>query len=396
MCYKVSIIVPVYNAEKYLGKCIESIISQTYRNLEIILVDDGSTDHSLGICKEYAKKDKRIIVVKQAHRGIVRTRQTGVKIAVGDFIGWADADDWMESGYIEKLVHLQRSSKADIVVAAHYHDIGDDSGLVKNGVDDGVYGVEQILPVMLYTGKFFEYGVTPQLYTKLFRADILKKILPVIEESIIAGDDAAVVYPALLMATRICVTGESGYHYVQHSGSITKIKFEDEYQRIKKLTRFLRNTFIRAQVEHLMNNQLIAYENYLISLRKIDIFDVSNHDKILIPYGGFRQKEKIVIYGAGVLGQKIHHYLEADGRVEIIGWIDKNYEVYRKQGLFVYNPDILMEKEWKYDYILIANITEDAAMTMKEALLAMGVREKKVRWFSEKFRGKYANNYDVI
>ena len=163
MCRKISIVVPVYNAECYLGQCIESIISQSYRNLEIILVNDGSTDHSSEICRHYVGVDDRIVVVDQKNQGVVRARQSGVEAATGDFIGWVDADDWIEPEYIEKLAELQKESEADIVAVAHYHDIGGDSRLIKNGVDAGVYGVEQLLPVMLYTGKFFEYGITPQL-----------------------------------------------------------------------------------------------------------------------------------------------------------------------------------------------------------------------------------------
>lgn len=157
---KVSIVVPVYNAEKYLDQCVTSIMGQTYRHLEIILVNDGSTDHSLEICRKYAETDERITVVEQINQGVVKARKTGVEAATGDFIGWADADDWMESGYIEGLVRLQEESNADIVTATHFHDIGSDSRLIKNGVDTGIYDVKQLLPVMLYTGEFFEYGIT--------------------------------------------------------------------------------------------------------------------------------------------------------------------------------------------------------------------------------------------
>ena len=207
---KVSIVVPVYNAEKYLDQCVTSIMGQTYRHLEIILVNDGSTDHSLEICRKYAETDERITVVEQINQGVVKARKTGVEAATGDFIGWADADDWMESGYIEGLVRLQEESNADIVAATHFHDIGSDSRLIKNGVDTGIYDVKQLLPVMLYTGELFEYGITPTLYTKLFRADILKKTQFMVADNIISGDNAAVVYPSLLMAEKVCVSNITG------------------------------------------------------------------------------------------------------------------------------------------------------------------------------------------
>lgn len=393
MCYRVSIIVPIYNAEEYLEKCITSIIHQSYKNLEIILVDDGSTDGSLEICKRYESIDTRIVVVEQRNFGVVRARQLGVKTATGDFIGWVDADDWIEPEYMEKLTRLQIESEADIVAAAHFHDIGNDSRLVKNGVNTGIYEVKQLLPVMLYTGEFFEYGITPQLYTKLFRTDILKKTQLMVADNIIAGDDAAVVYPSLLSANRICVSDISGYHYVQHPASLTKSGFADEPKRIRTLIEFLADAFRKAGVSRLMEHQLVAYENYMLALRQIDIFDTDMNEKVLMPYGGFLRHDRLVIYGAGVLGQKIYRYLEEDGRVKLTAWLDKNYEVYRKQGLPVDGPDILAEGNLEYDYILIANITEKVAMAIKDFLCSVGVAENKIKWFSAEFRGiKEINN----
>ena len=385
---KVSIVVPVYNAEKYLDQCVTSIMGQTYRHLEIILVNDGSTDHSLEICRKYAETDERITVVEQINQGVVKARKTGVEAATGDFIGWADADDWMESGYIEGLVRLQEESNADIVAATHFHDIGSDSRLIKNGVNIGIYDIKQILPVMLYTGEFFEYGITPQLYTKLFRADILKKTQFMVADNIIAGDDAAVVYPSLLMAEKVCVSNITGYHYVQHPASITKTGFSDEPARIRMLIEYLNDIFRKAGVSEWMNHQLATYENYMLALRQIDIFDAADSEKILVPYGGFRENDRLVIYGAGVLGQKIYHYLEADGRVKLTGWLDKNYEVYRKQGFGVDSSDLLSKVNLEFDYIVIANITESVAMMMKDFLLASGVAEEKIRWFSAEFLGR--------
>ena len=388
MCCKVSIVVPVYNAENYLDQCVASIRGQTYQNLEIILVNDGSTDHSLEICRKYAELDKRIVVEDQVNQGVVKARKTGVKAATGDFIGWADADDWMEAGYIEGLVALQERSKADIVAATHFHDIGSDSRLIKNGVDIGVYDVKQLLPVMLYTGEFFEYGITPQLYTKLFRADILKKTQFMVADHIIAGDDAAVVYPSLLMAEKVCVSDVTGYHYVQHPASITKTGFSDEPERIRTLIEYLKDIFRKADVSEWTDHQLAAYENYMLALRQIDIFDAADSEKILAPFGGFQENDWLVIYGAGVLGQKIYRYLEADGRVKLVGWFDKNYEVYRKQGFLVDGLDLLSKADLEFDYIVIANITESVAMAMKDFLISVGVREEKITWFTDEFRGK--------
>lgn len=101
---KVSVIVPVYNVEKYLHKCLDSIINQTYRNLEIILVDDGSPDNCGAICDEYAQKDSRIKVIHQKNGGLSAARNTGLDCAVGEYISFVDSDDWVSEEFIEQLI----------------------------------------------------------------------------------------------------------------------------------------------------------------------------------------------------------------------------------------------------------------------------------------------------
>ena len=99
----ISIIVPVYNVEKYLEKCIDSILNQSYQNLEIILIDDGSTDNSGSICDEYKKKDQRVQVIHQKNQGQSSARNAGLNIAKGSYIGFVDSDDWIEQNMYEKL-----------------------------------------------------------------------------------------------------------------------------------------------------------------------------------------------------------------------------------------------------------------------------------------------------
>ena len=115
---RISVIVPVYKVEPYLRKCLDSIVNQTYRNLEIILVDDGSPDNCGRICDEYAERDKRIRVIHQKNGGVSSARNEGLKIASGDWIGWVDSDDWIEPDMFEYLLENAKKSKADIAVCS--------------------------------------------------------------------------------------------------------------------------------------------------------------------------------------------------------------------------------------------------------------------------------------
>ena len=105
----ISIVVPVYNVEKYLGKCLDSILGQTYRNLEIIVVDDGSTDHSGSICDEYGKKDPRVAVIHQDNQGVSAARTSGIGKARGQYVGFVDGDDWIAEGMYQDLYRAMKS-----------------------------------------------------------------------------------------------------------------------------------------------------------------------------------------------------------------------------------------------------------------------------------------------
>ncbi len=110
----ISIIIPVYNVEQYLHRCVDSVLNQTYKNLEIILVNDGSPDNCPFICDEYAKKDKRIIVVHKENGGLSSARNAGLEIVQGEYISFIDSDDWIHENYIEILYKNLHEKKADI------------------------------------------------------------------------------------------------------------------------------------------------------------------------------------------------------------------------------------------------------------------------------------------
>ena len=115
--FRISIIVPIYNTADYLSRCIESIRMQSYRNTEIILVDDGSTDHSLSICRKYAGMDKRIQIIEQENRGNNAARKAGLMASTGDYVTFVDSDDWIGSRLVERLQAAAERCSADMVIS---------------------------------------------------------------------------------------------------------------------------------------------------------------------------------------------------------------------------------------------------------------------------------------
>ena len=163
----VSIIVPVYNAEKYLRKCIESIRSQTLEDIQIILVDDGSVDLSGEICDEYAKSDERIGVIHKPNRGLVSARKSGLQLAKGDYIGFVDSDDWIEKDMFSDLYQLALGTGADIVAEGFMEDISGECREKRNQIKEGNYRKEEerafLYQNMLNCEDYFCMGIQPYL-----------------------------------------------------------------------------------------------------------------------------------------------------------------------------------------------------------------------------------------
>lgn len=163
----VSIIVPVYNAEEYLCRCLESIISQTYQNIEIILVDDGSKDASGQICDEYAEKDARIRVIHKENGGVAIARQTGLNVAQGKYVIHADSDDWVEPNWIEELLKSALKEKVDIVICDYYNEY--QSGSINVSSKPTSLKKEDILSDLLYG------SIWGALWNKLIRKDCFER-----------------------------------------------------------------------------------------------------------------------------------------------------------------------------------------------------------------------------
>lgn len=378
----ISVIVPIYNTSEYLEQCVGSILNQTYRDLEVILVDDGSSYLCGKACDEYAVTDYRVKVIHKENGGLVSARKTGLKAATGEFVGYVDSDDWIEPDYYEKMVLAQEKTGADIVLSGHFHDIGADSRQVRDNFPVGVYTKEQLLPALLYAGRFFEYGVQPHMVAKLFKKEIAVKMQMRVDNRIVIGEDAAVVYPSVLEAEKVYVSDVCAYHYIQHPNSITKSREVKKGAEIYDLLfKCLEEAFKEKKVWEILESQLKQYKKYLLFMHQISIFD----KKVLMPYGGIQQGSKVIIYGAGVLGQKMYRYLAEKEEISIVLWVDQKYVVYQENGFGVSDPDEIL-KVTDYDFILIANTVQDVAENIRQYLVDKGIDNKKILWFSEEFR----------
>ena len=216
---KVSIIVPVYNVEKYLDKCIESIVNQTYRNIEIILVDDGSPDKCPEICNEWAKKDDRIKVIHKENGGLSSARNAALEIAQGDYITFVGRDDWIENDMIQSMLTCAAKNDADIVCCGFYFDNVDTTGHLQK-FEKAEYENEEIVLNLLLD------NIRPEVCSKLYSAELINQFR--FDESIKYAEDLPFNFYLMLKAKKLCCTGMLFYHYLLNSGnSITTAYITD-------------------------------------------------------------------------------------------------------------------------------------------------------------------------
>lgn len=266
----ISIIVPIYNVEKYLNKCIESIINQTYRNIEIILVDDGSPDKCPEICDSYAQKDGRIKVIHKKNEGLINARKSGLEIAQGEYIGFVDGDDWIEPKMYELFAKQIEKYSPDMVLSDFYYDNGKELSNSEQLFDREYYNKEDlkkfIYPKMLFSGTYYKFGVNPCCWSKIYKKELIKKNLPLVDGRIKMGEDAAFTYPCLIDAQSVATIKKPCYHYIFNPESMTK-----SYDRNLKDIIFLPYNRIKEKsieaginLGHQTDYYLIFLANYLL------------------------------------------------------------------------------------------------------------------------------------
>jgi len=214
----ISVIVPVYNSEKYLPKCLESIINQSYDHLEIILIDDGSVDFSLNICHEYAKRDDRIKVLHQENRGPSATMNRGLDFAQGTFIAFVDCDDYLHSQMYEVLYNNLMEHKADISICGYTKVFEEDERIEEICIGENI----SLYNNMEALEKLCDELINVEVWNKLYKKEIFHNLR---YEVGIMHEDAFIVHRILHKAKKIVHSDQSLYFYLQRSSSIMGQKF---------------------------------------------------------------------------------------------------------------------------------------------------------------------------
>ena len=208
----ISVIIPVFNAAAHIANCIESLLRQTYSNLEIILINDGSTDNSRQMCEKYASADKRILLINTENSGAYSARNKGLSHANGDYIGFADADDTLEPDMYEYLIGKAEAYNADLVQCATFIDFENESSVINSPKQDIVFsgGIDSA------NKNFFSY-LSFSTWSKLYKKELIDGIS---YKPFIIGEDLRFNMDALSRARCAVLLSEPKYHYVQRETSI--------------------------------------------------------------------------------------------------------------------------------------------------------------------------------
>lgn len=303
----ISVIIPVYKVEKYLDRCVLSVVNQTYKNLEIILVDDGSPDNSPKMCDEWAKKDKRIKVIHKQNGGVSVARNDGLKMATGDYIAFVDSDDWIEPTMYEEMLNLAISENADLTFCG-IQEVRSDGSIYKYNELSLEKLREKDLKYFLINARsgYDMLGVFGGICRILFKSSNAKNNK--FDKNLKHGEDLCYLLKIFEVAERISVCKKCFYNYFKNEESVCNTINNTYFENATKLHKWLLNFIKERNLDYrYLLNHLHLYRNVINragrksfvaemkNLSKTDellkeCFNLKNYRKIQKLEIGFKQK----------------------------------------------------------------------------------------------------------
>lgn len=382
---KISIVVPIYNVETYLEKCIESIIAQDYKNIEIILVDDGSIDKSGLICDYYAGIDDRITVIHQENIGLSGARKAGISIATGEYVLNVDGDDWIDKDRIQTLVAdgINRYTSPDMIylsgIVKEYHD----RAVVEKDIDtilyyEGECACVSVINKLVDKTKCFKHYIRANLVMWAVKTSIIREQYLKLDNSIVYGEDQTGVWMCLLRSKTIGIIPQGGYHYVQRMDSICRKRNTISEKNLENIYWLLKDNIENNKYKsEIMDNFYFLFSSIAMFQKYEYLLNRSNY---LFPYPEVLPNSKIVIYGAGRFGREIVRGIITNGNYKIVGWVDREPKQYENALPKV--ESIATINEMTYDYIVVAIYDSEIACSAKINLVTLGVPEDKIALMS--------------
>lgn len=322
---KISVIVPVYNVKHYIKQCVDSIIGQTYKNIEIILVDDGSKDSSGKICDIYAQKDNRIKVIHKLNGGLVSARKAGVAIATGNYITFVDSDDWIDTEAYAHVADVIHSHNVDVFIFGLKRVSYISTNYEHENLREGFYNKNSLYEKICEINKqdlFYKKIITTMCCNKVIKSDLIKSNIGNVDNTIKIGEDAALMYPVLLDAESYYITHNAYYNYRMNNESMMHKFVPDRYFSVDKV---IRTVYSSVKKHGYDSNSVIMRQFRLYLFDLMLITDTSHYiNNIRELYPQINDNTRILFYGRGVFAQNLKYLCEKDDTLEIVGFIDSS------------------------------------------------------------------------
>lgn len=379
----VSVVIPVYNVKDYLGICLDSVLKQSYRNIQIILVDDGSTDESGMICEQYARLDDRVEVLHQANQGLVSARKLGFSVAKGDYSLIVDSDDWIEPNMVEKLLHFIKKCECDIVQCNWTREYG--------GVSKSEYCLtdsEEIIladnrQILLEDWMAGKSNLGSQVVNKIYKTSLLKNIYAQVPNNMSVGEDLIFFINIIFSSSvrSIFVINDNLYHYRIRedslSNNLTNLKFISLDVLLTDYLCSMIKTFCPSITGNIMDVWLLNRK--IRSIKGLLNKKCNIYTKYFFPNMCFLKGKKILLYGAGKVGQDFFEQISHFDDVEIVAWVDRNYQDIKYKFFNVKSINAI--SKYSYDYIVIAIGSENIVKEIKFALTSQyDVSSEAILW----------------
>lgn len=379
----ISIIIPVYNAEKYLVRCINSVLAQTYLNLQIILIDDGSTDHSFDICQDFEQKDTRIEIYHTENRGSVAARKLGLKISKGSYIGFVDADDYVEPEMFYELLQIIIDSDFDFVHSGYIEESPTKQEVVCR-FEDKIIETRTTEDKAEFLRKYIFEGnegrsISPSLWSKLFKAEFIKRCFGDLPDQQQYGEDFICLCKCILESHHFILYKKAWYHYIVNENSLSHMGYY--HNMIKEI-----------HLWHYLLDMLEEYQYIDILETSINYFQKKRMMALIIRDGCWKKNiirfyfkdieqiigKKIVIFGAGEVGKDYYAQISKYQKCNIVAWSDSNWDKCTNEYFDL--VDIKDVDSSSYDLIIIAVRNRQTATEIESFLMDNGVDSKKIIW----------------
>lgn len=375
--HRIGIVVPVYNTQQYVRQCIESILSQAFHEISLVIVDDGSTDASGKICDEYARTDSRVKVIHQNNQGMLKARYIGLlNVGECDYATTIDSDDWIAKNIYSSLTSYM-DNDIDVITfsIARWFD-STKCAKAEEKFETGVYDRKRIsnelFPTLLWNEKEESYGLDPSLCNKLFKKDVFLKYLKMASSlEIDYGQDAAVLYPLLSDIKSIAITDEGTYYHRQRIGGNIAPYLLDScfYEKTFKLYRYLTSFYSN---NNSMIKQIEYFYTYSLELRLEIVYgEKAIKMKYIFPFKDQCYGKRIILYGAGVVGKSYYDCIKKDGNCTVVGWVDSKTNNFKYKKFEIKKPCAIYEMD--FDFIVIAVLDRNLAAEIFSDLRHMGI-----------------------